>query len=50
MSETMSMQKVKFSTKITSQVYQKLISDTLGDKKKAERYTAAIIVSSSTAA
>ena len=43
MSETMSIQKVKFSTKITSQVYQKLITDTLGDKKKAERYTAAIM-------
>lgn len=43
MSETTSMQNVKFSTKITSQVYQKLITDTLGDKKKAERYTAAIM-------
>ena len=43
MRKTMSMQKVKKKKKITSQVYQKLISDTLGDKKKAERYTAAIM-------
>ena len=35
--------KVKFSTAITSQTYQKLIRQTLGDKKKAERYTAAIM-------
>lgn len=35
--------KVKFSTAITSQTYQKLIGQTLGDKKKAERYTAAIM-------
>jgi hypothetical protein len=48
MSESMSIQKVKFSTKITSQVYQKLITDTLGAKKKAERYTAAIMSSVAT--
>ena len=40
---SMPMQKVKFSTAISSQTYQKLISNTLGDKKKAERYTAAIM-------
>jgi recombination protein RecT len=36
-------QKVKFSVAITSSMYQKLITDTLGDSKKAERYTAAIM-------
>ena len=39
----MTTQKVKFSTAITSQTYQKLINNTLGDKKKAEKYTAAIM-------
>lgn len=43
MSNQMSAQKIKFSTAITSQTYQKLISNTLGDKKKAEKYTAAIM-------
>ena len=42
-SNQMTAQKVKFSTAITSQTYQKLIANTLGDKKKTERYTAAII-------
>lgn len=40
---SMPVQKVKFSTAITSQTYQRLISSTLGDKKKAEKYTAAIM-------
>ena len=42
MSTQMSTPKIKFSTAITSQTYQKLISNTLGDKKKAEKFTAAI--------
>lgn len=37
------LQKVKFSTAIGTPTYQKLINQTLGDKKKAERYTAAIM-------
>ena len=37
------LQKVKFSTAIGTPTYQKLITQTLGDKKKAERYTAAIM-------
>ena len=43
MSNQMETQKVKFSKAITSQTYQRLISNTLGDKKKAEKYTAAIM-------
>ena len=43
MSNQITTQKIKFSTAITSQTYQKLISNTLGDKKKAEKYTAAIM-------
>lgn len=43
MSNQMTTQKIKFSTAITSQTYQRLISSTLGDKKKAEKYTAAIM-------
>ena len=39
----MAMQKPKFSTAISTPTYQKLISQTLGDKKKVERYTAAIM-------
>lgn len=39
----MAMQKPKFSVAIGTPTYQKLISQTLGDKKKAERYTAAIM-------
>ena len=42
MSNQITTQKIKFSTAITSQTYQKLISSTLGDKKKAEKFTAAI--------
>ena len=42
-SNELTARKVKFSTAITSQTYQKLIGQTLGDKKKAERYTAAIM-------
>lgn len=42
MSNQMATQKIKFSTAITSQTYQKLISNVLGDKKKAEKFTAAI--------
>ena len=38
-----SLQKVKFSTAIGTPTYQRLISQTLGDKKKVERYTAAIM-------
>lgn len=36
-------QKPKFSVTIKSQTYQDLINQTLGNKKKAERYTAAIM-------
>lgn len=36
-------QKPKFSMKIKSDMYQNLINQTLGDRKKAERYTAAIM-------
>lgn len=36
-------QKPKFSMVIGSDKMQKLINQTLGDKKKAERYTAAIM-------
>lgn len=36
-------QKPKFSVAIGTPTYQKLINQTLGDKKKAERYTAAIM-------
>ena len=36
-------QKPKFSMIIKSDVYQNLIKQTLGDPKKAERYTAAIM-------
>ncbi len=36
-------QKPKFSMVIKSDVYQNLIKQTLGDPKKAERYTAAIM-------
>ena len=43
MSTQMSTPKIKFSTAITSQTYQRLIGSTLGDKKKAEKYTAAIM-------
>lgn len=43
MSNQITTQKIKFSTAITSQTYQKLINNTLGDKKKAEKYTAAIM-------
>lgn len=39
----MAMQKPKFSTAISTPTYQKFISQTLGDKKKVERYTAAIM-------
>lgn len=39
----MTMQKPKFSTAISTPTYQKFISQTLGDKKKVERYTAAIM-------
>jgi recombination protein RecT len=39
----MAAQKIKFSKAITSQTYQRLIGNTLGDKKKAEKYTAAIM-------
>ena len=39
----LSAQKPKFSMVISSDKMQKLINQTLGDKKKAERYTAAIM-------
>lgn len=39
----LSAQKLKFSVAIGTPTYQKLINQTLGDKKKAERYTAAIM-------
>lgn len=39
----MAAQKPKFSMVIGSDKMQKLINQTLGDKKKAERYTAAIM-------
>lgn len=39
----MAMQKPKFSTAISTPTYQKFISQTLGDKKKVERYTTAIM-------
>jgi recombination protein RecT len=39
----MTAQKPKFSAAIATPTYQKLIAQTLGDKKKAERYTAAIM-------
>lgn len=42
-SNELTARKVKFSTAITSQTYQELIGRTLGDKKKAEHYTAAIM-------
>lgn len=37
------LQKVKFSTAISTPTYQQFIAQTLGDKKKVERYTAAIM-------
>lgn len=40
---TLAAQKLKFSVAIGTPTYQKLINQTLGDKKKAERYTAAIM-------
>lgn len=40
---TLSAQKPKFSMVIRSDTYQKLIKQTLGNPKKAERYTAAIL-------
>ena len=43
MSNQMTAQKLKFSAAIATPTYQKFISQTLGDKKKAERYTAAIM-------
>lgn len=43
MSNQMTAQKPKFSAAIATPTYQKLIAQTLGDKKKAERYTAAIM-------
>ena len=39
----LSAQKPKFSTVIGNDKMQKFINQTLGDKKKAERYTAAIM-------
>ena len=43
MANQLSAQKPKFSMVIKSSVYQDLIRQTLGDPKKAERYTAAIM-------
>ena len=43
MNNNQMMQKPKFSTAIATPTYQKFISQTLGDKKKVERYTAAIM-------
>ena len=43
MNNNQMMQKPKFSTAIATPTYQRLISQTLGDKKKVERYTAAIM-------
>lgn len=42
-SNSITAQRPKFSMVIKSDVYQKLIKQTLGDPKKAERYTAAIM-------
>ena len=39
----MTTQKAKFSMAINTPTYRNLIAQTLGDKKKAERYTAAIM-------
>lgn len=43
MNNNQMMQKPKFSTAIATPTYQKFISQTLVDKKKIERYTAAIM-------
>lgn len=43
MNNNMAMQKPKFSAVISTPTYQNLISQTLRDKKKVERYTAAIM-------
>lgn len=43
MASQLAAQKPKFSTVIKSPLYQGLIKQTLGDPKKVERYTAAIM-------
>lgn len=43
MANTLTAQKPKFSMAIKSDLYQNLIKQTLGDPKRAERYTAAIM-------